>query len=227
MDQLDTINITIDEEYTFTIKEQKVRTKKYLGLVLDHKLKFDEHIDYINKKVGKRIGAMYKSKNLLPLKYCKMFANSLMLPLFDYMDIIWRRVTKTKLKELNILYKKTAKIALNYDMQEISVKVYHDMNWLPLNLHRQLHLSTYMYKIINGISPSQCLDKLSYISGGSRDGESCNLYTYQSKSHKRFLYLGAKCWNLLPHPFRQAESGKTFSNLYKSKLLDSIKKDSN
>ena len=101
------------------------------------------------------------------------------------------------------------------------------MNWLPLDLRRQLHLSTYMYKIINGISPSQFLDKFSYISGGSRDGESCNLYTHKSKSHKRFLYLGAKCWNLLPHPLRQAESAKTFSNLYKSKLLDSIKKDSN
>ena len=50
-DQLDTINITIDEDYTFTIKEQKVRIKKYLGLVLDHKLKFDEHIDYIKKKL--------------------------------------------------------------------------------------------------------------------------------------------------------------------------------
>ena len=61
-DQLDTINITIDEDYTFTIKEQKERIKKYLGLVLDHKLKFDEHIDYIKKKVGQRIGAMYKSK---------------------------------------------------------------------------------------------------------------------------------------------------------------------
>ena len=59
--QLDTINITIDEDYTFTIKEQKVRIKKYLGLVLDHKLKFDEHIAYIKKKVAKRIGAMYKS----------------------------------------------------------------------------------------------------------------------------------------------------------------------
>ena len=124
----------------------------------------------LKKNVGKRIGAMYKSKNSLPLKYRKMFANSLMLPLFDYLDIIWCRATKTKLKELDILYKKTAKIALNYDMQESSVKVYHDMNWLPLDLRRQLHLSTYMYKIINGISPSQFLDKFSYISGGSRDG---------------------------------------------------------
>ena len=35
-----------------------------------------------------------------PLKYRKMFANSLMLPLFDYLDIIWCRATKTKLKKL-------------------------------------------------------------------------------------------------------------------------------
>ena len=91
---------------------------------------------------------MYKSKNVLPLKYRRMFANSLLLPLFDNLNIIWCRATKTKLKELDILYKKTAKIALNYDMQESSVKVYHDMNWLPLDLHRQLHLSTYMSKLL-------------------------------------------------------------------------------
>ena len=64
-DQLDTINITIDEDYTFTIKEQKVRIKKYLGLVLDHKLKFDEHIAYIKKKVAKRIN------NLIMMIICK------------------------------------------------------------------------------------------------------------------------------------------------------------
>ena len=93
-----------------TIMEQKIRIKKYLRLILDHKLQFHEHREYIKKKIAKRIGAMYKSKNLLPLKYRKMFANSLMLPQFDYLDLIWCRAGKTKLKELDILYnKKTAK----------------------------------------------------------------------------------------------------------------------
>ena len=68
------------DDCSIIIEEEKVRSKKYLGLVLDHKLNFLEHIDYIKKKIAKRIGAIYKSKNLLPLKYRKMFANSLMLP---------------------------------------------------------------------------------------------------------------------------------------------------
>ena len=114
---------------------------------------------------------MYKSKNLLPLKYRKMFANSLMLPYFDYLDIIWSKTSKIKLNELDIIYKKIAKIALDYDMLERSKKVYEDMKWLPLHLRRQLHMSTYMYKIVNGNSPPQMRDKFIYISGGSRDGE--------------------------------------------------------
>ena len=89
LDNLDFIDITTDNNSMLTIKEQKIRIKKYLGLILDHKLQFNEHIEYIKKKIAKRIGAMYKSKNFLPLKYRKMFANSLMLPQFDYLDIIW------------------------------------------------------------------------------------------------------------------------------------------
>ena len=56
-----------------------------------------------------------------------------MLPQFDYLDVIWCREGKTKLKELDILYTKTAKIALDYDItiRESSVKVYCVMKWLP------------------------------------------------------------------------------------------------
>ena len=85
---------------------EECKSKKYLGLIVDHELNFNKHIDYIKKKIGKRIGAMYRCKNLLPLKYRKMFANSLVLPIFDYLDIIYNKSAKTKLLDLDILYKK-------------------------------------------------------------------------------------------------------------------------
>ena len=115
---------------------------------------------------------------------------------------------------------------IDYDMLESSKKVYHDMKWLPLHLRRQLHLSTYMYKVLNEESPPQFVEKFTYISGGSRDGENCNLYTNKSKSHKQFYYLGAKSWNIIPQPLRHAESAKHFSIKFKDELLSSIKADS-
>ena len=203
------------------------KVTKYLGLMIDHKLSFTEHVDYIMTKVSKRINAMYKSKNLLPLKYRKMFANALVLPVFDYLDVIYSRACKTKLSDLDVLYKKVAKIALDVPVQESSISVYKDMGWLPLHLRRQLHLSSFMFRIIKGNCPANFDNKFKYLSGGSRDASNCNLYTPKSKTHKEFAYLGTTCWNILPHELRDLDDIKTFNRALKTQLLFSATNDEN
>ncbi len=123
------------------------------------------------------------------------------------------------------MYKKVAKIALGVDKTESSLSVYKDMKWLPLHLRRQLHLSSYMFKIIKGNSPTNFMNKFSFISGGSRDGENCNLYTPRSKSLKNFYYLGAKSWNILPLTLRHLNDPRDFNKAYKAQLLESIVND--
>ena len=206
---------------------KECKSFKYLGLMVDNNLKFDIHVDYIKKKIQKRIGAMYRGSSLLPVKYRKMFANSLILPHFDYLDTIYGRASKTKLHELDVLYKKVAKIALGVEKTESSINVYKDMKWLPLHLRRQVHLSSYMLKILNGQSPSNFINKFKFISGGSRDGANCNLYTPKSKNLKNFYYLGAKAWNSLPVDLRNMSDPKVFGKHFKSRLLDSIINDPN
>ena len=215
----DEIRIT-DDMY---IDECKV--KKYLGLMLDYQLRFDDHIEHVKKKITKRIGAMYRSKYLLPIKYRKMFANSLMLPQFDYLDTIYGKASATKLNELDILYKKVAKIALDVPRSESSLSVYKDMKWLPLHLRRQLHLASYMFRIVKGNCPPTFVDKLEYVSGGSRSGTNCDLYVGKSKSLKELKYLGAKCWNNIAVDLRELEDVKVFSKNYKIRLLSSIQED--
>ena len=213
-------SVKIKLSNNYAIKECK--SYKYLGLMVDNCLKFDVHVDYIIKKVQKRIGAMYRGSSLLPIKYRKMFANALILPHFDYLNTIYGRASKTKLRELDILYKKVAKIALGVGKTESSINVYKNMKWLPIHLRRQVNLSTYMFKILNEQSPSNFINKFKFISGGSRDGSNCNLYTPKSKNLKNFYYLGAKAWNKLPTELRNINDSKVFSKTYKNQLLDSI-----
>ena len=127
-----------------------------------------------------------------------------------------------RLKELDILYKKVAKIALSVEKTESSINVYRDMKWSALHLRRQVHLCTYMFKIINSQGPSNFINKFKFISGGSRDGSNCNLYTPKSPNLKNFYYLGAKAWNVLPTCLRNMKDSKAFSKAYKSNLLESI-----
>ena len=62
------------------------------------------------------------------------FTNALILPHFDYTDTIYDMASKSKLNELDILYKKVAKIAIGVEKTESSLNVYGDMKWLPLHL---------------------------------------------------------------------------------------------
>ena len=83
------------------------------------------------------------------------------------------------------------------------------MKWLPLHLRRQVHLCSYMFKILNGQSPSNFIIKLKFISGGSRDGANFNLYTPKSKNVK----------NCLPTDLRNLTDPKVFSKNFKNSLL--------
>ena len=196
---------------------------KYLGLIVDNKLSFAGHIEYMKKKIVKRINAMYKSKSFLPLHYRKMFANALVLPVFDYLDIIYNKACKSRLLDLDILYKKVAKIALDLPQRESSIKVYKEMAWLPLHLRRQLHLSTYMCRVMIDIGPPKIRNKFTYITGNNRSANNSNLFINRSKCNKEFYYLGAKAWNSVPLHIRENTSDpKDFSNKYKNILLESL-----
>ena len=63
---------------------------------------------------------------------------------------------------------------------------------------------------------------IEYISGGSRDGSNCNLYTPKSQNLKNFYYLGAKAWNNVPSDLRNKCDAKALSIIYKAQLLHSI-----
>ena len=83
-----------------------------------------------------------------------------------------------------------------------------------------------MYKIINNKAPPGFLDMFTYVSGGTRNGEQCNLYLKKSKSHKQFQFLGVKCWNQLPQSLRTLDyDDKKFSKIYKNMLLEKLKTD--
>ena len=64
--------------------------QKHLGLVLDSKLKFNEHINHILSKVNKSIGLLRKFQSVLPrsslLTVYKIFIRSHL----DYADVVYR-----------------------------------------------------------------------------------------------------------------------------------------
>ena len=64
-------------------------TKKLLGIILDEKLNFKEHIGSTILKVNRGIAALKKPRYSLPRKSLIATYKSLLRPLFDYGDMIY------------------------------------------------------------------------------------------------------------------------------------------
>ena len=61
-----------------------VRANKYLGVIIDNKLKWTSHILYINNKVSKTIGLFYKMRQYLERKALINLYYSLVFPYLLY-----------------------------------------------------------------------------------------------------------------------------------------------
>ena len=67
----------------------RVPSNKCLEVLLDEKLTFETHIEYICKKVCAGIGALRRIKPFVPLCTLVTLYRSLIEPYFDYWSPLW------------------------------------------------------------------------------------------------------------------------------------------
>ena len=78
------IDIKIDNNFL----EKKTSTK-FLGVILDDRLSWKYHFDYVSSSISKGIGILHKLKNTLPNDVLFMLNNTLVLPYVNYCNIVW------------------------------------------------------------------------------------------------------------------------------------------
>ena len=71
---------------------QKLVTRwktRHLGVMLDPNHSWNDHIDYIGRKILENLGVLRKACKVIPLESCLTRYNALILPVFDYCAVVW------------------------------------------------------------------------------------------------------------------------------------------
>ena len=71
-------------EETFGEKISCKSSCKYLGVIIDNKLNFKDHVEYVSKKLNKFCGLVYRIRHLYPLHCLLLFYKSYAKPLITY-----------------------------------------------------------------------------------------------------------------------------------------------
>ena len=88
----------------------QVKSAKYLGVIIDHKLNCIEHISYVKSKISKGIGIMYKARQFLTKKALLMLYHAYIYPYMTYCIEVWGCASQTQLNCLFLLPKKIIRI---------------------------------------------------------------------------------------------------------------------
>ena len=200
---------------------EKVDEYKYLGMFFDKNLNWHYHIDKLCSKVSQRTGLLRRIKYCLPNETLKMLYNALVLPLFDYGNIIYSTADHTHLKRLQVLQNKGARLILNCHYRTHVKDMLFSLNWMSVKERADFHRVCLMYKCKNNLAPPYLSNRLTEVRDTHRHNTrySCNqTLTLDKPSNNQmkrtFKYLGAKLWNDTHLSIREKPSMSLFKGAY-------------
>ena len=128
---------------------ERVTSTKYLGMILDDHLIFDEHITYVHNKATKKLGILYKAKDYLDRSTKILLYKSLILPHLDYCDTVYLTTTEANLSKLQKIQNVACRTILGVN-KETSIKHMHrELELLTLQQRRQLHQAMECFANVN------------------------------------------------------------------------------
>ena len=132
----------------------ETNSQKHLGVVLDNRLSFEDHLKMILNKVNKTIGLLRKLHNILPRSALLTICKSLIRPHLDYGDIIYDQAYGALFHQKLELLQHNACLAITGAIRDTSRgKVYEELGLESLQLRRWFRKLSCFYKLFNNEHP--------------------------------------------------------------------------
>lgn len=158
---------------------QRVDSIKYLGVFIDDKLKFDEHSKYIEAKISKKIGFMFRTCKLISRKYKILVYRSIIEPHFIYCPTVLYTLNDSQISMLQKKQNKVMRFILRKRYDTHIQEMLDALNWLSVKQLVTYHTLKFIHSMKLGILPTYLNNRLRY----NRE-----FHDYQTRSRNDFHY---------------------------------------
>ncbi len=202
---------------------QKVNKFKYLGVWMDPTLSFNTHIDTIVRKVNCRINMLYRSRKCFTNGVRRKLVVQLILPIFDYCDVVYMSASKNVLAPLTKVYNRICRFILDCPYHTHHCLMYQSLHFSSLHTRRQMHWFQFIFKCIYFNYPLYLKQYFVQITSNYQTRQSTYPYflvPHNSKliGRKAFKFKGPNDWNHLPVGIRSSPTLNCFNQALSSYL---------
>ena len=177
------------------------KTVKFLGVFIDDKLKFADHIIYISGKVSKSVGILNSIKYFVPENVLKNLYYSFIYTYIQYCIVCWGGTYTTHLNPLRVAQKRAVRTVNRMPYLHPSNELFLSSNILKIDDVYKLKMCVYLFKedLIGSFDRSH-----EYATRFRSD----LLPAYQrlTNSRKSITTAGPIIWNQLPREIQQSSS---------------------
>ena len=207
------------------VSVKQVSFMKFLGVTVDNKLSWHNHISDICNKVSRNIGIMSKLK-MFPPSILKMLYYSLIHPYLNYCNIAWANCKDYHFTRLFKLQKRAIRVVSKASFYAHTQILFYDLKILNLFNLNIYNIAIFMYlcsknKIPIRISTEFHLNSTihSYSTRNSANFHVPTIRTCISKNS--IFFLGPIVWKSLPSSIRASPSLQCFKRRLKLHLFGS------
>ena len=217
--KLSSFSITLfDKEIT------PVPVVKDLGVLLDTRLSYNQHITEIASKCLFKLYQINRIKHLLDRKTLLLVINSFVFSKLQYCSTVWSNTSSSNIDKLQKVQNFAGRIILGLRKYDHISDGLRSLKWLPIREKLILNDATMMHKCINKLVPDYLADMFKSRSqvhnrqtrsSGALDIPLCRLSTGQ----RSFAFRGAKLWNSLNDNIKSLKCPRNFRRHLANVLL--------
>jgi exonuclease III len=203
---------------------ERVKTAKFLGVVIDEKLKWREHITVVANKVSKSLGVLNRIKHIVPLSILPMIYSTLILPYYQYCNIIWASTCPSYLQKLFLLQKRAMRIISAASYRAHTSELFRKHKQLKVFDLNKMQTAIFMFKYRNNLLSQRFSDYFKTNAEvhhyATRSKSLFHVIRHNSKTRSFCIKIqGPLLWNSLEEALHQCRTIFSFKRQYKAHLL--------
>lgn len=223
------VSVCKNPELKLFIKDeciQQVSEAKMLGVIIDDKLSWKQHINKISIRMCGIMASVKRCAPFLHQSALKQLFQALLLSNLDYCPIIWSNANADLIDKLQKTQNRAARIILNRDYRANVKQMHIDLKWLFVKDRLRYSLLNFVRNVSETQTPLILYNQLKFSKDkheyNTRHANARNFTLPKVKSNamqRTVAYRGMYEWNRLPKQISQINS----KNLFKSTLKEYLR----
>lgn len=203
----DAIDIRINGAKLDTVNEIK-----YLGVIIDEKLKFDKNINYVARKMAKKTGVLQRIGRKLNMQQKIDIYKTTIETHLNYCASLLFLSTKTDINRLQVIQNKAMRCILRVRKEYPTKALLNTLEFLNCNQRITMNVIISMYKLVNDLWPQYLCMKITYMSENERKrtlrskNEIEKIRATKTSTQNSIFYKGVEMYNQLPEEFRNEKT---------------------